>query len=158
MKKHFIYNIDDSRSLVDPKPLTIKALHTTTVQQLGEAFYSAYLNTIDYEGETVEQAVAEVEKVLTGGYGPVIEAASGYLTINGVVAAAVFVTDRGSRAFIPYIFTRSKCKNRGLARQLLINAINKLKHTEYNQIELYVTSGNVYAEQLYQGIGFVTVP
>jgi hypothetical protein len=47
----------------------VRTFEPDDVPALGGLMYSAYLDTVDYEGETPEQAAAEVHKTIRGEYG-----------------------------------------------------------------------------------------
>jgi GNAT superfamily N-acetyltransferase len=130
-------------------PLTEVAL-----SDLAALFLDAYRDTIDYEGETIEDAQAELQNVMSGGFGPVIGAASICLIVDNIPASAIFVTNREGIPFIPYMVTGKKYMGRGFARKLMLNAFAVLQKLGHEEVTLAVTRGNSAAEHLYESLGF----
>lgn len=106
----------------------------------------------------MEDAEAEVERVLGGAYGPVHPGASGLMRVGGVVAAALFVTRWEDAPFIPYVVTRKAYAGRGCAGALLVRAAGVLREGGEERVHLYVTAGNTPAERLYARLGWVESP
>ena len=154
MKRKMQYSL--SQYIGGEQCLTDGLIPVTEVQlsDLAVFFLDAYRDTIDYEGESIEDAAGELQNVMSGGYGPVIHEASVCLRVGDEIAAAVFITERDGVAFMPYIVTAKKYKGMGFARQLVTNCLCVLKQLGYSELVLYVTAGNVPAEHLYRSLGF----
>lgn len=56
--------------------LDVRTFAPDDAHALGALMYRAYLDTVDYEGETPEQSAAEVAKTIAGGYGAFMPACS----------------------------------------------------------------------------------
>ena len=83
---------------------------------LGALMYRAYLDTVDYDGETPEQAAAEVTKTIEGEYGLFIPDCSKVFGRAGSLLSATLVTRFQDRPFVAFTFTDPAFTGQGLAR------------------------------------------
>ena len=155
MKLHLMLELDDASGEDDSEVLPLTAVETIA---MGAAFLDAYLDTIDYEGEGREEAVAEVQDLFAGAYGKLVPEVSGCILNNGSVASALFAAESGDGIFIPYVITTKKNSGQGFATRLIKRAIFQAKNGGYKFIDLYVTRGNDRAEGLYRRLGFTDAP
>ncbi|MPM81065.1 hypothetical protein SDC9_128117 [bioreactor metagenome] len=153
MKKQLFYDLKDYSVLMPPSVL-IRSINAPSAAAIGEALLDSYRDEIDYEGETLQQAIEEIQAVRGGCYGPIIQELSGCVLISEQVAAALFVTASPSGCFIPYIFTRKTYRRQGLAKSLLSHCLIQAAASGYPQISLYVTVGHDSAHKLYYSLGF----
>lgn len=117
---------------------------------LADLMLEAYRGTIDYEDETYEDAVAEVESFLEDR--PLLEH-SFLAEVDGATASAVLVTTNRDDPFIAYVMTHPDHKNRGLGRYLVSVAAASLADGGYDRVALYITEGNVPSEALFRAVG-----
>lgn len=137
----------------------VQPLLDNRAKDIGEAFFDAYVDSIDYEGETVEEALAEVKGVFAGAYGKLAPGVCGCLEEEGgAIASALFAVERGDGIFIPYVITTKKQAGKGYATRLIRRAIFRAQDGGYRFIDLFVTKGNSRAEDLYRRIGFENFP
>lgn len=125
---------------------------------MAEAILDAYQDTIDYEGEDLEQTVDELKRVYKGSYGPLMDEASFLLMDEGVVKAGVLVCLYRDEPTITYTFTRKKHQRLGYATLLISKSAYELYKKGYHSLYLYVTVENTGALRLYESLGFVEVP
>ena len=121
---------------------------------LAELMLDAYRGTIDDEGETLEDAVAEVDRTFAGAYGEFLGGCSRVVEREGELASACLVTLFQGRPWLSVSMTRPRWKRKGLARELLNECVNALAERGYEEIGLMVTKGNSAAEALYRSFGF----
>ena len=155
MKLHLVLELDDASGEDDGEVLPLTAVDT---KAMGAAFLDAYLDTIDYEGEGIEDAIAEVRDLFAGAYGRLHPEVSGCILASGSVASALFAAESGDGIFIPYVITTKQNSGQGRATRLIKRAIQQAKHEGYRCIDLYVTKGNDRAERLYRRLGFTDAP
>lgn len=158
MKRHLAWDLTTAPPVGSAPPFPVLPLTAASPHALGEAFLDAYRGTVDDEGETLDDAVAEVQRVMDGVYGPVWPEPSGIMAPGGVVAAALFVTRSPSGPFIPYVVTRKAYMGRGCAAALLQRAGARLRAAGETRVHLYVTAGNTPAERLYARLGWAEPP
>lgn len=155
MKLHLVLGLDDASGEDDGEVLPLTAVDARV---MGAAFLDAYLDTIDYEGEDIEDAIAEVRDLLAGAFGRLLPEVSGCILECGSVASVLFAAESGDGIFIPYVITTKKNSGRGFATRLIKRAILQAKRDGYRFIDLYVTKGNDRAEGLYRRLGFKDAP
>lgn len=157
LKIRLLYDLQQ-QMVPDSRPVhPVIPLPTERYKEIGQAFLDAYRDTIDYEGESLDDAIDEVSRVINGGYGPLAVCASGAILVEGNIAAAVFVSIHNDTPFIPYVITSKEFKGRGMAGELLRYVLRRLSEAGYKHVELYVTKGNLPAEKLYENLGFYSV-
>jgi GNAT superfamily N-acetyltransferase len=125
------------------------------VPQLGSLMYAAYLDTIDYEGETESEAVAEVQKTFAGEYGTFIPECSLAIERAGKLVSATLVTRFEGRPFIAFTMTEPTSRRMGFGRAGIANAMSALHARGESELRLVVTLGNEAARTLYESLGFV---
>ncbi|MCP4307171.1 MAG: hypothetical protein GY788_20335, partial [bacterium] len=119
--------------------------------ELADLMLDAYVGTIDYEGETPEQAVEEV-----GGY---LEAEA-YLEVsrvavsNGVIQCAVMMSRIAGLPLVGFVMTRAVVKGRGLASALLDVATDAVWATGAEEIRAFITEGNLPSEAIFAKAGY----
>lgn len=121
---------------------------------LADLMDKSYKDTIDYEGETLEQCAEEMRGTLTGKYGPFIDAASFCTIVDGIAASASIVTLYKGKPLLAFSMTSPTFQGQGMARYLIERSIDGLSKLGYPDFYLVVTSGNISAERLYTKIGF----
>ena len=151
MKLHLMLDLDDASGEEDGEVVPLMEPKT---KEIGVAFLDAYLDTVDYEGEGIEQAVAEVKDLFAGAYGKLLPEVSGCLLQDGSVVSALFAAESGTGVFIPYVITAKEYSGRGYATRLIKRAILQAKKAGYRFMDLYVTKGNDRAEAIYRRLGF----
>jgi ribosomal protein S18 acetylase RimI-like enzyme len=126
------------------------------IPALGELMLQAYRGTLDDEGETLDDAVAEIRGTLGGQYGPFLRDCSFTVEENGNLAAACLVTwsEVLKAPFLGYCITRPDHQNRGLGAFLVKTSINALLTRGHRDLYLVVTEGNAPALHLYEKMGF----
>jgi GNAT superfamily N-acetyltransferase len=155
MKLHLRLELGNATGKDDHEVVQLPA---DRIEDIGEAFYDAYVDTIDYEGEAVEDAVTEVKDVFAGAYGKIIPEVSGCFMSEGLVASAIFAVESTGGVFIPYVITTKRHSGRGYATRLIENATYQANRLGYRFIDLYVTKGNDAAERIYRRLGFIDAP
>ncbi len=118
---------------------------------LAELMMDAYVGTIDYEGETLEQAVAEIDGYLK---------AEAYLDVSrvalsdGVIQTAVLMSRIGAVPLVGFVMTRAAVKGRGLASALLDMATEAVWATGANESRAFITEGNLPSEAIFLKAGY----
>ena len=111
----------------------------------------AYVGTIDYEGETPEQAVEEV-----GGY---LESEA-YLEVSrvavfaGTIQCAVLMSRIAGVPLVGFVMTRAAVKGQGVASALLDNATDAVWATGAEEIRAFITEGNLPSEAIFLKAGY----
>jgi ribosomal protein S18 acetylase RimI-like enzyme len=109
---------------------------------------------VDDEGETLEDAVAEVEQVLQGSYGPFAFDASFVVEGGDGLVGASLVAIWESRPLLLYLVVRPDAKRRGIGTALVLETANALAVAGHPELDLFVTEANEPAVDLYRKLGF----
>jgi ribosomal protein S18 acetylase RimI-like enzyme len=127
---------------------------------LGALMYDAYHDTIDDEGETQAEAVAEIDGTFNGKYGPLLDSCSLLVEEDGRALGATIITDwsdeRTSKKqpLLAFLMTHPDASGQGLGTFLLSKSINALLAQGESELVLFVTVGNSAAQHIYQKLGF----
>ncbi len=111
----------------------------------------AYRGTIDYEGETVDDARLEVAGYFDGD--PILE--HSWIGVRGgSVVSACLVSKQDDRPLIAYVMTAAHAKNQGVAAWLLGRCLDTLQAVGYVQADAWITDGNAPSERMFLKAGF----
>lgn len=125
------------------------------IPALGALMLDAYRDTVDYEGETLEQAIAEVTRTFAGKYGLFLPQCSCVVERAGELVSAALLTRWQERPFVAFAMTAQGCKRQGLARACMLCVMEAVRESGEEKLSLVVTVANVAAYELYQSLGFV---
>jgi len=129
------------------------------VPALGELMLAAYQDTIDYEGETLEAAVAEIRGTINGQYGPFLGDCSFLIEEKRRLLTACMITWSAElkAPLLTFSMTRPEAQRQGMGTMLIKTSINALVDRGHRDLYLVVTEGNAPAQHLYEKIGFRAV-
>jgi len=142
-------------------PLTPPAAPDAVIRQptladaetLAELMLDAYLDTIDYEGESLEDARVEVAGYLEGS--PLLECSwLANADHRPVSASLVSFWEARDCPAVSYVMTASAWKGRGLASDLLARSLASLAEAGYREVRAAITEGNVPSETIFTRAGF----
>lgn len=132
-----------------------RQLHPDDGDSLGRLMYQAYKDTVDDEGETIEESIAEADATLKGKYGRPILEASLVTESPDMLTSAIVITDYPKTGpLIAFVLTAPSYQKRGLASQLMKTSLQTLAQLGINQVRLVVTEQNTRAMSLYLKLGF----
>lgn len=127
-------------------------------EALADLMLDAYRGTIDDEDETLEDAIAEVDRTFAGEYGDFLGVCSRVVEREQQLASACLITLFEGKPWLSVSMTRPRWKRHGFARGLLNESLNLLAAARYQEIGLIVTEGNSATEALYRSLGFEPAP
>jgi GNAT superfamily N-acetyltransferase len=126
---------------------------------LADLMLDAYIGTIDYDGETLQDAVKEVEGYFAGKTGqPLLDCS--WLCLSGrELASACLLALWSERPgpLISYLMTRPRWKNKGMASMLLEKASESMTDHGYTKVHAFLTEGNRPSEAIFNHFGFTRV-
>jgi ribosomal protein S18 acetylase RimI-like enzyme len=140
-----------------PETWAIATIDASDVPALGPLMLAAYRDTVDFEGENEEDAVAEVERTLAGEYGPMIADCSFVASHEGRVVAASLVVLAQDRPLLAHLMVQPEMSRKGIGTLLLHASGNALLRAGSTELDLYVTEGNDPAVNLYRKVGFEVI-
>jgi ribosomal protein S18 acetylase RimI-like enzyme len=141
-----------------PKDAGARPVRDADHQALAALMLDAYRGTVDDAGEGPDECLAEVRKLLDGGYGPFNWHASELIERDGTVVAATLVTDYDGGPMIAFSLTAKAWQRRGLGRAGLLRTMDRLRAAGRERVDLAVTAANTPALRLYESLNFVIVP
>lgn len=124
---------------------------------LAELMLDAYRNTIDYEGEGIAEAIAEVNEYFSrASKNLAVSDHSVILAFRDVFVCACLLEfwQKRSVPFVSFIMCRSTHKRQGLATVALQETIGKLRRDGWAELRTIITEGNVASELLFAKAGF----
>jgi ribosomal protein S18 acetylase RimI-like enzyme len=125
------------------------------IRCLGILMLESYRGTIDYEGETEEDAISEIRETINGKYGPLLEECSFVIEDEQALSACIITwSEKEKLPLLAFSMTHPDFKNQGMATFLLKKSINALLAEGYKKLYLVVTEGNLEAQHLYEKMGF----
>jgi ribosomal protein S18 acetylase RimI-like enzyme len=143
--------------LTTPVSAVTRALATVdgwTADTLAPLLLASYRGSVDDEGEDLEGATGEVERTLTGVYGPLLADAS-FVAVDGDrPVGAVLVTLWEERPLIAHVVVDPAVKRVGLGTDLMNAAANALAAAGRTELDLFVTEANEPAVRLYRSLGY----
>lgn len=137
--------------------LVFRNLERGDARALGQLLYDAYKGTVDDEGQTLADAIAEAEETIAGKYGALIGEAS-YVVLDGsTIVSTCVVTNYKEIPLVAFAATLPAYQGRGLARKGMIASIRSLADMGRDQVRLVVTETNSRALSLYERLGFAPI-
>ena len=162
MKNRYVMQLDLRARLAQPA----HAAHNPRPEErerLAHLMLAAYRGAADDEGETIAEALQEVDSVLVSADRPFIPDASFVIEVDATLASASLVSLFRGAPLVTHIMTHPRYKRRGLGISALLSSANALREQGWSSVSLYVTDSNEPALALYRKLGFqttstVTVP
>lgn len=149
------YSMRANLKLVSLEPrFEARILRLEDADALGLLMHAAYHGTIDDEGETPDQFVAEARATLGGKWGEFVSDASYVIEMGGRIVSATVVTMWKSEPLLAYSVTDPPYQGRGMGSFLIRRTMNALAAKGCSHLDLGVTAGNAAAEHLYRKLGF----
>lgn len=142
--------------------LACRTVGPADADALADLMLDAYRGTVDYNGETIADARAEIGRTLAGYYGPFSPDCSFAVEERGALQSATLVAllDEGLTDPTPllvYTMTRPGAQRRGLASALILRSAEALRAAGHNRLLLMVTAANLPARRVYDRLGFIPV-
>lgn len=153
----FRYWLDLKTYQLQKMRLTDLTLRNPTADDQGalaELMIDAYQGTIDYDGETIEDAAQEVERFWGGVSGVPLLDVSWSAWDGETLVSACLVSFWEGGPLISYVMTRAEWKGRGLGSALLHQSLHSLVDHGYTEARAVITEGNTPSETIFLRAGF----
>ncbi len=154
-KIRYVISLRDSIEINAVQGAEIRLLSRSDVDSLADLMMGAYVGTIDYEGESLSEAVDEVESWFDGA--PLLRHSYG-VVVDDVLVSAVMLSSVDDAPFIGYVMTRAGAKQQGLGKYVTAVALAGLGDAGEGQVVFYITEGNTASENLFLALGAVQQP
>src|SRR4051812_22390389 len=153
MKTRYVMQLDLRSRLAQPA----HAARNPCMEErepLARLMLAAYRGAADDEGETITEALQEVETVLVSADRPFIPEASFVVEVDAALASASLISLFRGAPLVTHIMTHQNYKRRGLGVSALLSSANSLREQGWSSLSLYVTDNNEPALTLYRKLGF----
>ena len=132
-----------------------RSIAPTDRDALAQLMLDAYMGTIDYEGETINEALDEVDAWFDGS--ALLE--HSYVAIaNSRLVSAILTMSMDEGPFIAIVMTDPAYKNAGLGRTVTERSLESLANAGHVHVAFYITEGNTPSERLFESLGAERVP
>lgn len=143
-----------------PTDLACRTAAPSDKEALAALMLDAYRGTIDYEDESLDDALREIGHVFSGSYGRFLVDCSFVVAGEAELSSACLVTllNEGKSDETPllaFAMTRKLDQRRGLASALILRSAAALSGLGYTRLAIAVTADNVPARRLYEKLGFL---
>jgi hypothetical protein len=138
--------------LVAPGQRSLRVRHPVEADRdvLAALLLDGYRNTIDDEGENLDDACAAIDQYLAR-----IERPHSFVvTEQEILVAFSFVVVVKDVHYIDPVVVASKRKQRGLGRATVRLCLASLAAARISEVGATITDGNVASERLFAGLGF----
>ena len=127
--------------------------------ELASLMFDSYQGTIDYNGETLQEGVAEVKSYFERpDWKPLLHCSFVLVSDDHIISACLVSTgEKTPGPLISYVMTRSNFKGQGLAKAIVQRALQTIRSAGYGGAAATVTEGNTPLEKLLVGLGFSRV-
>lgn len=116
--------------------------------------WAAYQGTVDYTGESVDDATQEIAKTFAGGFGMYLAQYSYAAEGESTLASAVLVTRRNDQPLLAFVMTAPRWKRKCLAKATIVNVMQDLFEVGETELQLALYTKNQPALDLYRCLGF----
>ena len=125
-------------------------------QILADLMFASYFGTIDYDGETIEDALKEIESYYSGLSNPLWLRYSWLVFFENELVCACLVGfwQKRNVPLIAYLMTAPHWKGKRLATAALLRSLQTLAENEYTEVHAVITEGNEPSEKIITRIGF----
>lgn len=162
MTKRSEYSLKLSEDLFDKLPPHETSYHVRSAQRkdaslIAELMIDSYRGTIDYDGETVDDALSEVNAFLAGERGGPPWLDTSFLAFSDsqlVGACLISEWEERQSPIIAYVMTCASWKNRAVGRSLLIQGLRGLMDKGFTEARAIITDGNTPSESMFLKLGF----
>lgn len=122
---------------------------------LARLMIEAYVGTIDYEGETISEALDEIDGWFAGS--SLLEH-SYVAVVDDRLVSAVLAMWIDDAPFIAIVMTEPTSKKAGCGRAVTACSLSSMANAGHDHAVLYITKGNTASERLFTSLGALPVP
>jgi GNAT superfamily N-acetyltransferase len=142
-----------------PTDIACRTAEPSDQEALAALMLDAYRGTIDYEDESLDDALREIGDTFSGSYGRFMSDCSLVFDGEAGLSSACLVTllNEGKPDETPllaFTMTRKRDQRRGLSSALILRSVATLSGLGYSRLSLGVTVDNTPARRLYEKLGF----
>ena len=137
----------------------IRPVDKDRIREIAQIMLDSYIDTPDYEGESLNDTIKEISMMFRGYYGEFLKDASlAAYNEDDEIVACLFMCEFKNEPTLTYMFTRKDHQGQGYATSLIQAAEGALAELGYDRIFLFVSEENEPALRLYKHLGFMAIP
>jgi predicted N-acetyltransferase YhbS len=155
VKNRYEIGLPGDRPVVESNGAEIRRLEVADRDQVARLMHDAYMGTIDYDGESLVEAIEEIDSWLGGT--PMLDH-SFCAVVDDEVVSAVLIMLVKSDPLIRSVMTHPEYKGSRLARAVSGASLTTLSQTGHSRVVLYITQGNTASERLFEALGAQVTP
>lgn len=137
----------------------VRHLMESDVQELAELMLDSYRGTIDYDDETIREALSEIKSYFDRKDSIPLLSCS-YVAVTGdqlLSACLISKWEKRADPLISYVMTGTAFKGKGLASMLLGTALEAIRTAGNIGVRGFVTEGNTPSERMFASFGLKRV-
>lgn len=129
----------------------------TDKQLLADLMLASYRGTIDYDDETIEDALKEVESWYSSISDQPWHRYSWLALMENELTCACLIDfwQERNAPLIAYVMTDPRWKGKHLATAALLRSLQTLADDQYSQVRAVITEGNLPSEKIFTRAGFI---
>lgn len=137
----------------------VQPVEKDRIREIAQIMLDSYIDTPDYEGESLNDTIKEISMVFRGYYGEFLQNAS-FVALNDEdeIVSGLFVCEFKGDATLTYLFTRKDSLGQGYATSLIHTTETALLELGYEKMYLFVSEANQPALKLYEHLGSMAIP
>ncbi|WP_100065265.1 GNAT family N-acetyltransferase [Miniphocaeibacter massiliensis] len=132
----------------------IKPVFYEMSDELAKSMLDSYSNSVDFEGDDLEDFENEISNVFKGLYGEFAPNLSSVLEVGDTIVGGLLLCIFKNEPTVTYLFTKPNFQRNGIAAKLLNNTCYKLLEKGYKELFLYLNLENIPAYNLFDSFGF----
>ncbi|MCB9134020.1 MAG: GNAT family N-acetyltransferase [Anaerolineales bacterium] len=144
--------------LFPSSPYRLRTPTPTDLPALAALMIVSYTGTIDYDGETLEDATNEVQSYFNGASGETLLDSSWLCFDCEALASAILISLWEGQPLVAYVMTATAYKGQGLGRALLERSLTHLKNQGKTEVRAVITEGNLPSKTIFKAMGFQLIP
>lgn len=157
MRRRIQMRLELEREFYLERRFNATPLSIDDAESLGALMLDAYRDTVDDEGETLEDAIIEARETILGRYGDIIRDSTLVVRKGQKLLGACVITNFNDAPLLAFSVTHPSVQRRGIAEFLIRLASNRLYRSGFRELFLFVTIKNAPAVNMYRKIGFKPV-
>ena len=136
----------------------VRTATRSDIPEIGRLYFTAYEPGL--VGETVEEAIADIEASRNGDYGEFWEEGSVVAELDGKIVGVLLTVKQvpwdqtPDGPFIIELFVDSDVRGRGIARRLMERGLDSMASQSAKSVGLRVLADNTRAQSFYRSVGF----
>lgn len=155
----YLLKLGDFNERFAPDPVTgVTWRHPSIEDQqiLAHLMLDSYHGTIDYDGETIDDAINEIRSYFSEPFDPEWLEFSWLAFIHNQLVCASLVSfgQKRNAPIIAYIMTDPHWKGRHLATVAIARTLRELWGKNYEEVWAVITEGNLPSEKIFTALGF----